>query len=150
MTTSLRPILEKHPFFKDLSSEYLETLTGCAANAVFPAGKYLFHHEEEANQFYLVREGKLAVELHHPSRQIIINTADAGDILGWSWLFPPYRWHFDVRAVVETRALALDGKCLRGKIEADHNLGYELMKRFAQIMVRRLESTQLQLLDIYK
>jgi CRP/FNR family cyclic AMP-dependent transcriptional regulator len=148
--TNLKPILAEHPFFKDLSEKYLDTLTGCAANAVFQAGSYLFRAGEEANSFFLVREGKLAVEIRHPARQIVIQTVDPGEILGWSWLFPPYRWHFDVRAVELTRALSLDGACLRRKIDADKELGHEMMTRFARIMVKRLEAMQLQLLDVYK
>jgi hypothetical protein len=72
-----------------------------------------------------------------------------GEILGWSWLIPPYNWHFDARAVELTRAIALDGKCLRNKCEQDHDLGYELLKRFAHIMEQRLQATRLQLLDVY-
>jgi CRP-like cAMP-binding protein len=73
----------------------------------------------------------------------------AGEVLGWSWLIPPYHWKFDARAIEQTRALALDGKCLRTKCEEDHDLGYELLKRFAQIMEERLQATRLQLLDVY-
>ncbi len=74
---------------------------------------------------------------------------DGGDILGWSWLFPPYRWSVEARAVQQVRAIKLDGECLRGKCELDPAMGYELMKRFSQIMLQRLEAARLQLLDIY-
>ena len=80
---------------------------------------------------------------------IAIDTVGEGDVLGWSWLIPPYHWHFDARAVEPTRAIALDGRCLRGKCDADHELGYELMKRFAQVIEQRLEATRWQLLDVY-
>jgi CRP/FNR family cyclic AMP-dependent transcriptional regulator len=80
---------------------------------------------------------------------ITIETIEAGEVLGWSWLFPPYRWHFSARVVEPTRAIALDGVCLRSKGEADHDLGYELVKRVAQIMMQRLQATRLQLLDVY-
>ncbi len=76
-------------------------------------------------------------------------TVAEGDVLGWSWLFPPYRWVFDAQALELTRALVFDGTCLRGKCEDDHNLGYELMKRFAHVVVQRLQATRLQLLDVY-
>jgi CRP-like cAMP-binding protein len=92
----------------------------------------------------------VALEIVAPQRgPIIVETLGEGDILGWSWLIPPYNWHFDARAVELTRAIALDGKCLRTKCEADHDLGYELLKRFTNIMEQRLEATRLQLLDIY-
>jgi CRP/FNR family transcriptional regulator, cyclic AMP receptor protein len=70
-------------------------------------------------------------------------------VLGWSWLFPPYRWHFDASASAETSAVVLDGACLRGKCEDDASLGYRLMKRFAQLIQQRLQETRLQLLDVY-
>ncbi len=149
-TTDLGPVLAGHPFFKDLPPQYLDTLTGCASNVVFQPGQYLFRSGEEANQFYLVRQGKLAIEVRHPAKSIVVQTVDSGDILGWSWLFPPYRWHFDVRSVEQTRALALDGACLRGKIGADCKLGYELMLRFAGIMVKRLEAMRFQILNVYE
>ena len=85
-----------------------------------------------------------------PHRGLItVQTVREGDVLGWSWLFPPYRWHFGARTLQTTRALAFDGKCLRGKCENDHDLGYELFRRFSQVITERLEATRLQLLDLY-
>jgi hypothetical protein len=78
-----------------------------------------------------------------------IETIGEGEVLGWSWLFPPYRWQFDAQAVGLVRAIAFDGRCLRGKCEEDHDLGYWLMQRFAQVMSQRLQATRLQLLDLY-
>ncbi|HEY6286270.1 MAG TPA: cyclic nucleotide-binding domain-containing protein [Ktedonobacteraceae bacterium] len=147
---TLEPILAEHPFFKGLKPEYLQLVTGCASNVLFDTGTYIFREGEEASQFYLIRQGKVALEIfaaqHGP---ITIETIDAGEVLGWSWLFPPYRWHFSGRVFEPTRAIALDGKCLRAKSEADHDLGYELMKRVAQIMTERLQATRIRLLDIY-
>lgn len=147
---TLRPILAEHPFFKDLDPSYLDLLVGCAANARFDEGAFLFRTGEEANQFFLIRQGRVALEIAAPGRPpLIVQTVREGEILGWSWLIPPYHLVFDARAVEPTRALALDGKCLRTKCEADHNLGYELLKRFAHIMEERLEAARLQLLDVY-
>jgi CRP/FNR family cyclic AMP-dependent transcriptional regulator len=147
---SLEPILRTHPFLEGLDSRFLGLITGCASNVRFNAGEFLFHEDEEANQFYIVRQGRVAVESHAPGMDpIIIQTVEEGDILGWSWLVPPYYWHFDARAVELTRAIALDGKCLRQKCEKDHELGYELLKRFTNIITQRLEATRLQLLDFY-
>ena len=147
---TLEPILAEHPFFKGLKPEYLQLVTGCASNVRFDTGEYIFHEGEEATQFYLIRQGKVALELfaaqHGP---ITIETIEAGEVVGWSWLFPPYRWHFSGRVFEPTRAIALDGKCLRKKGEADHDLGYELMMRVAQIMLERLNATRIRLLDIY-
>lgn len=147
---TLEPILAQHPFLKGLEPNYLKLLVGCASNVRFSAGQYLFHEGEEANHFYMIRQGKIAVEIHAAERgAITVETIGEGDVLGWSWLIPPYRWRFDARAVELTRAIALDGKCLRTKSEEDHNLGYELLKRFSRIIVERLEATRLQLLDVY-
>ena len=147
---TLERILSQHQFFKDLSGDYLTLVTGCASNVRFEQDQYVFHEGEEANQFYLIREGRVALQLFSPERgHITIETLSEGDILGWSWLIPPYNWHFDAKALDLTRAIALDGKCLRGKCENDRNLGYELLKRFSLILEQRLESTRLQLLDLY-
>jgi CRP-like cAMP-binding protein len=105
---------------------------------------------EPADRFYIIRHGKVGVEVFAPEvGPITIETLGEGDVLGWSWLFPPYRWVFDARALELTRAIALDGKCLREKCDEDPRLGYDLMKRFAQIMVERLQATRLQLIDLY-
>lgn len=150
MAETLKGILEQHPFFADLAPAFLQTVTGCAANVRFPAGTKIVNEGDEANHFYLLRAGKIAIEVFAPGHSpLAIQTLSGGDVLGWSWLFPPYRWHFDVRAVEDVRAIALDGKCLRNKCEEDHDLGYELMKRFSAIMVARLQATRLQLLDLY-
>ena len=147
---TLRRILEQHPFFKGLAPEHLDLLVGCASNVRFEAGSYIFRQGEEANQFYLLRQGRVAVEVFAPQcPPIVVETLEADDILGWSWLVAPYYWRFDARAVEVTRTVALDGKCLRGKCEQNHDLGYEILKRFARIIEQRLESTRLQLIDVY-
>ena len=147
---TLERILGEHPFLNGLASPHLELLVGCASNVRFDPGQFLFHEGEEADRFYIIRHGKVRVELFAPGRgPITIQTVDDGDILGWSWLLAPYQWHFDAQAVDLTRAIALDGECLRKKCESDHDLGYELLKRFAHLMEQRLEATRLQVLDLY-
>jgi CRP-like cAMP-binding protein len=147
---TLEPILAEHPFLKGLEPQYLKLIIGCASNVRFKAGQFLFREGEEADQFYMIRQGKVAVEIRAPKgSSITVQTLGEGEVLGWSWLIPPYRWRFDARAVDLTRAIALDGKCLRTKSEEDHNLGYELLKRFSDIIVERLDATRLQLLDLY-
>jgi len=146
----LEQTLKDHPFLKDANPDHIKLLVGCASNVVFQLGDFIFREGEEANAFYFIREGRVLVETHVPQKgPIIIRSRGAGEILGWSWLVPPYRWHFDARAVEVTRAIALDGKCLREKCEQDHDLGYEVMKRFALIIAERLEATRLQLMDVY-
>lgn len=147
---TLERIVAEHPFFEGLDPHITNLLTGCARNVRFPAGTYIFKEGEDANDFYLIRSGRVAMEIFSPqSKPIVVSTVEEGDILGWSWLVPPYIWRFNAHAIQETRAIALDGKCLRNKCEQSHDLGYEVLKRFAQIMVKRLEATRLQLIDIY-
>jgi CRP/FNR family cyclic AMP-dependent transcriptional regulator len=147
---TLENIIAQHHFFAGLESYYTALLTGCAANTRFAPGTYIFKEGEEANEFYLIRSGKVALEIFAPQRNpIVVETLTEGDILGWSWLLPPYMWKFHAHAVQDTRAITLDGKCLRTKCEQNHDLGYEVLKRFAQIMEQRLEATRMQLLDIY-
>ncbi len=146
---TLEPILADHPFFRDLSPEHLALVAGCASNVRFEAGEFLFHEGEEADEFYLIRHGRVALEIHTPDRgPIVLQTLTEGDVLGWSWLVPPYGWRFDARAVDLVRAIALDGKCLRAKCDRDHDLGYDLMQRIATIMEQRLQATRLQLLEM--
>ena len=147
---TLKPILEKHPFIHGLETPYINLIVGCASNVRFGADQFIFREGEEANQFYILRDGKVALEVFSPEQgPIIIDTLGEGDILGWSWLVPPYQWRFDARALEPTKAIALDGKCLRTKCEQHHDLGYELLKRFADIMAQRLDATRLQLMDMY-
>jgi CRP-like cAMP-binding protein len=147
---TLEPLLAQHPFFQGLSAADIQLLAGCATNVVFKAGEMICREGDAANQFYLLRQGKVALEVYVPERgQVVLQTIGAGEIVGWSWLIPPYQWRFDVRAVELTRALALDGKCLRGKCEDNPRLGYELLKRVAQVFAERLLATRLQLLDVY-
>jgi CRP/FNR family transcriptional regulator, cyclic AMP receptor protein len=147
---TLERIIAEHPFFSDLESYYTGLMVGCASNVRFKKGEYILREGDPANTFYLVREGKVAVEVLAPQRKpIIVATLGEGEILGWSWLLAPYHWKFHARAVDDMRAIALDGKCLRTKCEQNHDLGYEVLKRFTQIMERRLEATRLQLLDVY-
>ena len=149
-THSLEPVLKEHPFFQGLEPQHITLLVGCASNVRFNPGEMLGRLGEEANQFYILRSGRVAIEFDAPLKgPVIIQTLGDGEILGWSWLFPPYRWNFDAKATELTRAIALDAKCLRKKCDEDHDLGYGMMKRFAGLMVDRLRATRLQLLDLY-
>ena len=147
---TLEPILANHPFFRGFEPRYMQLITGCASNVRFPAGAAIFREGQPASSFYIIRQGIVALEtMVAPQDSLVILTIEDGDVLGWSWLFPPYRWHFSARAIEETRAIVLDGTCLREKGESDHDFGYELVKRVAQIMMDRLQATRLQALDIY-
>lgn len=146
----LDSILAEQPFFAALEPELSKVVSGCARNRRFYAGSYIFHEGDDADEFYLIRHGRVALEMVAPGQApVVFNTLGPGDILGASWLVPPYKWMFDARAVELTRAIGIDAKCLRGKCESDHHLGYEMMKRFLPVFVRRLHATRLQILDVY-
>lgn len=143
-------LVAESPVFEGLTNEQLELIAGCARNTGFKAGERLFREGDPADTFYLVRKGRVSLSTHAPARgSVVVETLDPGEIVGWSWIFPPYVWHFDARAVDEVRAVSFDGACLRGKCESDHALGYELMRRFAGVMIDRLLHTRLRLLDVY-
>jgi len=147
---TLDAVVAESPIFRDMAKEYLELIAGCGQNTGFEAGQYLFHEGDPADTFYLVRHGRVMLETFIPGRgALTVETIDEGDVIGWSWLFPPYRWHFDGRVIERGSAIVFDGACLRGKAEADHDLGYELMKRFAAQMIERLQATRIQVLDVY-
>jgi CRP-like cAMP-binding protein len=145
---TLSELLGEVPIFVGLSEEHRDLIGGCGQNVIFGRGDYVFREGEPANAFYAIRSGDLALELGTPST-LVIETLHAGDVLGWSWLFPPYRVRYDARVTDDVHAIAFDGACLREKCDADHDLGYELMRRFAQIITSRLQATRLRLLDVY-
>ena len=143
-------LLARHPFFEGLKPEYLALIAGCGQNVHFAAGAYLLREGEAADTFYAIRGGRVAVETYVPTRgAVTLETLGEGEILGWSWLFPPYKWQFDARALGDVRATAFDAVCLRTKCDADPTLGYELMKRLARPISSRLASARRQLLDVY-
>jgi CRP-like cAMP-binding protein len=147
---TLEPLLAEHPFLRGMSEDYLQLITGCAKNVKFEAGEVIFREGGDADRFYLIRHGRIALEVFTPERgSNPILSLGAGDVIGWSWLIPPYKWRFDARAIEQTRAIALDGKCLRGKCDDDPRLGYELLKRISAIIADRLHATRLQMLDVY-
>jgi CRP/FNR family transcriptional regulator, cyclic AMP receptor protein len=147
---TLEQLIAAAPSFARLAPSQLELIAGCSRNQRVAAGVYLLREGEPADRFFLIRRGAVALEVHAPGRgAIVIETLHPGDVVGWSWLFAPYRWQLDGRALEPCALVAFDGACLRGKCEADHELGYLLMTRFAANLVQRLQATRLQLLDVY-
>ena len=146
---SLEQILTSSDAFAGLEPRLLEQVAGCGRLVHFEAGETILRAGTPADDFYVIRHGRVAIRLNAGGRALVVQTVDDGEAVGWSWLFPPYRWHFDAVATTLTRAISLDGECLRGKCSRDHELGYELMTRFAQMAVATLEATRIQLLDVY-
>lgn len=143
-------ILERHPFFHRLEPAYLQEIALHCEQRSFEAGKYIFKEGRTAAGFYLILHGQIALEIHDPGHDpLLIQTLVDEDLMGWSWLFPPYRWHFDARAVSPVRLLVFDAGWLRQQIEADPKFGYLFMARVGEIILDRLQATRLQLLDIH-
>ena len=146
-------LLAAQPFLKGFSKSQLEVLSNNALMVEFPAGKTIFEEGLAANRFYIILEGEIALEAtakKRGSRPEVIQTIKAGDVLGWSWLFPPYKWSFDARATKPTKAIIFFATTLRELCETDHALGYEWMKRVTKVVIARLQSTRLQLVKHIK
>jgi CRP-like cAMP-binding protein len=143
-------LLAEHPFFAGLDDVAMGLLSGCATNVHADTDELLIREGTPADAFYVVRHGRVALEIHSPTNgRLVLDTVEDGGILGWEWLVPPHRWVGDARAVEPTSLIAFDGACLRAKCEADPKLGYDLMKRVADVMYHRLLAARLRLLDLY-
>jgi len=139
-----------HPLFVGLPPSYVSFLDQHARVESFTPRELIFHEGEAADNFYLITEGTVAIEVFANERgPVTIQTAGAGEVLGWSWLVEPFRWHFDAQATAHTKTIVFDAKAIRGSFEKQPEIAYTLMKRFAPIIVERLQATRLQLLDVY-
>jgi len=148
---SIADLLAESPFFVGLPSVSLDLLAGCGRNVHFSAGDRILSEGESADEFFVLRHGRVALEIDSPRQgPLVIETLRPGEIVGVSWLLPPYRWTLDARALDDCRAISLDARCLRAKCDDDHDLGYELFKRFAGLIRSRLQATRLQLIDLYR
>lgn len=136
-----------HPFLAGMNRQELVLLTDCAIPVHFEKGQVIFREGDMANRFYLIESGKVVLESSgeygHP---VSVDTIGAGDLLGWSWIFPPYVWHFTARATEPTDAIFFYGTILREYCERDHSLGYELFKRMSAVMVKRLQAARTNML----
>ena len=150
MTKTLAELVSAHPFLAGLPGDDVAHVAACAQNVAFDPGALLLAEGDPANTLYLLRRGRVAIEVHSPGRgAIVIETVGPRAVVGWSWLVPPYRWHFDARAMDAVGAIAVDGACLREKAEANPAFGYALMKCVASVLLERLQMTRVRLLDLY-
>lgn len=146
MNTSKPFNVAHHPFFRGMDPEHLEIVAGSAKQLTCKPGQFLFHEGEPANRFFLIESGQIALEAHQPADgTVLIQHIGEGDVLGWSWLYPPFVWHFRARVVEPTKIIVLDGARLLCIAEHNREFGYELMKRVSQIVIRRLQTTRKQL-----
>ena len=146
----LEAAVAAHPFVLGLSEHHLRLLADCAMQTRFAQGHIIFRQGETANRFYLIEQGKVALDSSaNDEKPVTIDVIGEGDLLGWSWLFPPYVWHFSARAVEPTTAIFFYGTVLREYCERDQALGFELFKRMSEVMMRRLQSARGRLLAAY-
>lgn len=149
MSTPVSALVAQHPFLKGLDPAHLETIARAAREARFATGSLLLRESEAATASYLVLSGRVSLEIQASGQSRQIATVEAGDVVGWSWLAPPSRWHFDARATEKVHAVVLDGADLLDACDRDPALGYALMRRFMRVVTQRLEAVRLQLLDLY-
>lgn len=139
-----------HPFLAGMNRAQLALLTDCAMTTYFKKGQTILREGEFANRFYLIESGRVVLEsVASFGEPLAIETIGAGDLLGWSWMFPPYTWQFTARAVEPTTAIFFYGTILREHCEKDHSLGYELLKRMSAVMVKRLQASRKQMLSVH-
>lgn len=141
--------LAAQPFLKGFTRQQLELMSNNAMEVEFPAGTIIFNEGLPANRFYVILKGEVALESKGGKKNgkaKLIQKIKAGDVLGWSWLFPPYQWNFDARAEKPTKAIIFFATSLRKQCENDPKYGYELMKRVSRVVIKRLQSTRFQLL----
>jgi CRP/FNR family transcriptional regulator, cyclic AMP receptor protein len=147
---TIEQLLAEAPTFNGMSEEHLALIAGCAQNKAFTDGEYLMREGDPADTFLVIRHGRVAMEIFVPQRgPVAIETIDDGDLLGWSWLVPPFRCHLDARALGNVHTVVFDAVCLRRKADEDPVLGYELMRRFIPVIVERLQATRVRMLDVY-
>ena len=150
MSWSIEDTLAETPFFRGIDARIRDLLAADVREVRFEAGEQIFRRGGQADTFFLLRQGTVALEAYVPQHgPFLIETLEAGEVLGWSWLFAPYRWHFDARALTPVTAFAFDAPRLRGLCHEETGLGCELMQRFAQIVIERLQWTRLRLIDVY-
>src|SRR6266700_6852635 len=148
-TAPLAARVTLHPFLAGMNRAQLALLTDCAMATHFKKGQPILREGEFANRFYLIESGKAVLESGAGSEPMIMETIDPGDLLGWSWMFPPYIWQFTARAVEPTTAIFFYGTILREYCEKDHSLGYELFKRMSVVMMKRLQAARKQMLSVH-
>ncbi len=147
---NLEALLAEHPFFKGMTPDHLKAVAACGRWEQFKAGDFLCRESEEAQVFFVILSGSVSVEIFSARRgPLTTTTVEDGEVLGWMWFDKPLHWHLDARARQVTRVVALEVRPLIRKCEEDHDLGYEIMKRYAHYLAVQFRVTKLQLVDMY-
>ena len=149
MTSTPAPALAGHQFTHGMPADYVATLSGAARHIKVPARHRLFDEGGTADRFWLIQAGQVALDMHVPGRGlVVIETLGMGDVIGWSWLYPPYQWRLGAVAMRPTQAFEVDGPAVREMCAADAGFGYELTRRFLAVVVNRLQATRSRLIDL--
>ena len=135
----------QHPFLSGMDPKNRENFLRGSKVKDFAAGEVIFREGEPANALYLIESGNVALEDRSAGTTTLIQTLGADEALGWSWLFPPFAWHFQARATQPTRAICCDGGHLLVQAEENPAFGYDVMRRITQILIHRLQATRMQL-----
>jgi CRP/FNR family transcriptional regulator, cyclic AMP receptor protein len=140
--------LSAHPFLHGMSDDQLGLLAEVASDVTFPARHRLFEDGGNANRFWLIQSGHVHLDLQVPGEgPVVIETIGMGELLGWSWLFPPFRWAFGAVAVTAVEAFEFDAPAVREACAADPGLGYELNQRVTRVLAKRLQATRIRLIS---
>jgi CRP/FNR family transcriptional regulator, cyclic AMP receptor protein len=147
MTEVTAEALATHPFLHGMSRDQLAVLAESACDVRFPARHRLFEDGGLARRFWLIRCGHVSLDLQIPGEgPVVIETIGMGELLGWSWLFPPYKWAFGAVAATEVEAFEFDAAAVREHCGADPELGYELNQRITRVLAKRLQATRIRLI----
>jgi len=146
----LKEQVAEHPFVKGFEPEHVTLLQGEARRTRIPAGTVIAREGDPSERFYLVLAGEVGIEALIPGKgEIRFQTVGAGEALGWSWLFPPFLWHFSARASTDVEVLEWDTARLRALAERHPRFGYELARRITHLLLTRLQATHVQLVEFY-
>ena len=150
MTSTVAARISAQPFFVALTDAQRAALSEDGITVTFTAGQRLFDEGGIADMFWLIEHGSIALDMRVPGRgDQIVETLGPGTVLGWSWLHPPYRWHFRAVARLATTAIAFDAASVRRRCDADPAFGYAMLRSFTPVITERLQATRLRLLDLY-
>lgn len=142
-------VLASHPFVRGMRPDHVDTIGKAVTEVTFDPGQRIFQTGGHAGKFWLIQSGHVLLDLRMPDGDaMIVETAGIGDLLGWSWLFPPFSWTCGAVALRPVRALEFDAAAVRASCEADPALGAELTRRTAVVMARRLTAIRTRLLSV--
>ncbi|MDQ2070308.1 Crp/Fnr family transcriptional regulator [Natronospira bacteriovora] len=140
---AIRKLIESQRFFADLDSDWLDFLAEHAVSRKVSRDEVIFRHGNKADSFYLVTDGRISLEVAAiEGPPLELQNLGEGAIIGWSWLIPPYQWHFQARALEDANVIRFDGDVIFKRCEEDPDFGYDMLKRFAGLMSERVSSAR--------